>query len=425
MAGVVSDLLKDVPVPKMVKVRQLFNEDCIAKDKIYDTVLQQFDKPEIKATIKPGMSIAITCGSRGVANIDTITKGIVDFVKMQGGKPFIVPTMGSHGGATAEGQREILEGYHVTEKTMGCPIRSTMETVKIGYTDEGHPVLIDRYAKEADGIIVCGRVKPHTSFRGPFESGIMKMLTIGLGKQQGAEVCHAPGFKHMAHLVPLFGKAIIKHANILFALATIENAYDDTYKLVSMMPDEIETIEPVLLKEAFTKMPRIYFDSADILIVDRIGKNISGDGMDPNITGTFSTPYASGGLKTDFVTVLDLTDETHGSALGVGLALSTTRRLLNKMKFEMTYPNAITATVLQGARIPAVMDSDKEAIQICIRCMTEGDKNKPRIIRIKDSLHLKHIMISEAMLDEAKKNPNLVIESGPEEMPFNECGNLW
>ena len=425
MAGVVSDLLKDVELPRMVKVRQVFKDDSIPKEKVYETVLKQFDKPEIKATIKPGMSIAITCGSRGVANIATITRGIVDFVKQQGGEPFIIPTMGSHGGATAEGQLDILAGYNVTEKTMGCPIRATMDTTQIGYTEEGHPVFIDKYAAAADGIIVCGRVKPHTSFRGKVESGIMKMMTIGLGKQHGAEVCHASGFKYMGHLVPLFARAIMKNSNILFALATIENAYDETFKLVSMLPGEVETVEPDLLKEAYSLMPRIYFDSADILIVDKIGKNISGDGMDPNITGTFSTPYASGGLKKDFVTILDLTDETHGSALGIGLAHSTTRRLFNKMKFEMTYPNSITATVLETVRVPAVLDSDKEAIQICIRCMTEGDKKNPRIIRIKDSLHLKNIMISEAMLEEARKNPNLVIEGEPEYLPFDENGNLW
>ncbi len=425
MAGVVSELLKDVELPKMVKVGQLFNKDGIPKDKIYGAVFAQLNKPEIVAAVKPGMRIAITCGSRGVANIDVITKGIADFIKRQGGKPFIVPAMGSHGGATAEGQREVLKSYNVTEETMGCPVLATMETKQIGLTGEGHPVFIDKFAAEADGIIVCGRVKPHTGFRGKFESGIMKMMTIGLGKQHGAEVCHAAGFKYMAHLVPLFGRAILKHSNVLFALATIENAVDETYRLVSMMPDEIETVEPELLKEAYTLMPRLYFDSADILIIDKIGKNISGDGADSNITGTFITPYASGGLQKEYVVILDLTDETHGCAMGIAGAHATTKRLFDKMDFEMTYPNAITTTCLNALKVPAILSSDREAIQICIRCMTQGDRENPRIIRIQDTLHIEHILISEAMLGEARRHPDIVIEGEPAYMAFDENGNLW
>lgn len=425
MGGVVSALLKDVYLPRMVKIHQNFDASKIAKEDIPGVIFKELGAPKFDGTIKPGMRIAITCGSRGVANIVVITKAVADYVKSCGGQPFVVPAMGSHGGATDEGQRELLAGYGVTEETVGCPIISSMKTKLIGYTEEGHKVLIDKNAAEADGIIVVGRVKPHTSFRGPFESGIMKMMTIGLGKQEGAEVCHEAGFKHMGHLVPLFGKAILKYSPVISALAIIENAYDTTCKLVGLLPDEIETEEPKLLTEAKSRMARILIPETDVLVVDKIGKDMSGDGMDPNISGTFATPYASGGLKSQNVAVLDLTDATHGSAVGVGAAHATTLRLFNKMKWEMTYPNAITSTVLSTVRIPAVMDSDKEAIQICVRTCNEIDKSNPRIIRIPNTMHVGDILISEAHLEEAKANPNIEILGEPEYMNFDENGNLW
>ncbi|MCL2056706.1 MAG: lactate racemase domain-containing protein [Oscillospiraceae bacterium] len=425
MSGVVSGLIKDVPLPGMARVRQVFPRPKIEAGSIPGEIQAILEREEFSAQIKPGMRIAITAGSRGIANIALITKAIADFCKGRGAYPFVFPAMGSHGGATAEGQSLILEHYGITEDYLGCPILSGMETVEIGRTKEGQPVLIDKYASEADGIIVAGRVKPHTCFRGTYESGIMKMLAIGLGKQQGADNCHHAGFGKMAHYVPLFGNAIIKHANILFALAIIENAYDETYRLEGIMPGDIADTEPALLKDAYAHMPKILIDECDLLIVDQIGKNFSGDGMDPNITGTFCTPYAEGGIKAQRVTVLGLTPETGGNAMGIGMAHATTRRVFNRMDFDVTYPNSITSKVLEMSRVPMVMKNDREAIQICLRSCSDIDHSNPRIVRIANSLHIDNIYISSALLEEAKAADGMEIISGPEPFPFDADGNLF
>ena len=422
---VVAELVKDTCVPKMFRVKQVFPRPKIEKEEIPGLIENLLSQEKFASRIKPGMRIAITAGSRGVANVALTTRCIADFVKSRGALPFVVPAMGSHGGATAEGQKALLAGYGVTEEYVGCPVLSSMEVKKIGVNEEGGDVYIDKNAAEADGIILGCRIKPHTAFRGPYESGMMKMMAIGLGKQYGAEVCHEAGFKNMAKNVPLFGKCIIQNAPILFAVPTIENAFDETCRILAVAAEDIEEQEPGLLKEAFSDMPRILVDSCDVLIVDQIGKNFSGDGMDPNITGTFCTPYASGGIDSQRVAVLDLSPETHGNGLGIGLASATTKRVYDQLDLAAMYPNAITCTVLTGVRIPLVMESDKETIQVCIKSCNEIDKKNPRVVRIPNSLHLEHIMLSEAYLDEIRGNPNLMIESEPEYLPFDENGNLW
>ena len=422
---VVAELVKDTCVPKMFRVKQVFPRPQIEKEEIPGLIENLLSQEKFASRIKPGMRIAITAGSRGVANVALTTRCIADFVKSRGALPFVVPAMGSHGGATAEGQKALLAGYGVTEEYVGCPVLSSMEVKKIGVNEEGGDVYIDKNAAEADGIILGCRIKPHTAFRGPYESGMMKMMAIGLGKQYGAEVCHEAGFKNMAKNVPLFGKCIIQNAPILFAVPTIENAFDETCRILAVAAEDIEEQEPGLLKEAFSYMPRILVDSCDVLIVDQIGKNFSGDGMDPNITGTFCTPYASGGIDSQRVAVLDLSPETHGNGLGIGLASATTKRVYDQLDLAAMYPNAITCTVLTGVRIPLVMESDKETIQVCIKSCNEIDKKNPRVVRIPNSLHLEHIMLSEAYLDEIRGNPNLMIESEPEYLPFDENGNLW
>ena len=411
---VVADLVKDTYVPRMFRVKQNFPRPRIEKEEIPDVINGLLSQEKFASRIKPGMRIAITAGSRGVANVALTTRCIADFVKSRGASPFVVPAMGSHGGATAEGQKALLAGYGVTEENVGCPILSSMEVKKIGVNEEGGDVYIDKHAAEADGIILGCRIKPHTAFRGPYESGMMKMMAIGLGKQYGAEVCHEAGFKNMAKNVPLFGKCIIKNAPVLFAVPTIENAFDETCRILAVAAEDIEAQEPELLKEAFTYMPRILVDSCDVLIVDQIGKNFSGDGMDPNITGTFCTPYASGGIASQRVAVLDLSPETHGNGLGIGMASATTKRVYDQLDLASMYPNAITCTVLTGVRIPLVMESDKEAIQVCIKSCNEIDKKNPRIVRIPNSLQLEHIMLSEAYLDEIRDIPGLDVESEPE-----------
>lgn len=421
----VANLVSDQKLPKMFRIRQRFPRERIMSEEIPDVIEKLMSEERFASQIKPGMRIAVTAGSRGIANVALITKCIADFVKKRGGEPFVVPAMGSHGGATAQGQTAILNSYGITEEYIGCPILSSMEVKKIGVNEEGMDVYIDRYAAEADGIIISCRIKPHTAFRGPYESGIMKMMTIGLGKQHGAEVCHEAGFKHMAKYVPMFGKAILKNAPVLFAIASIENAYDETAKLAAVLADEVEEKEPPLLKEAFANMPRILVDECDVLVVDQIGKNFSGDGMDPNITGTFCTPYASGGIKAQRVCVLDLSPETHGNGIGLGYSSATTKRVFDQLDFASMYPNAITCTVLGGVRIPIVMESDKEAIQVCVRTCNEIDKENPRIVRIPNSLHIEHIMLSEAYYEEVKKHPDIEILSEPEYLPFDAEGNLW
>lgn len=421
----VADMVSDQKLPRMFRAKQKFPRDSIEVEKIPNIIEHLLSDEKFSSQIKPGMRIAITAGSRGIANVALTTKCIADFVKKKGAKPFIVPAMGSHGGATAEGQREILEGYGITEAYTGCPIVSSMEVKKIGLTEDGREVFIDKHAAEADGIILGCRIKPHTAFRGPYESGMMKMMAIGLGKQYGAEVCHEAGFKNMAKNVPMFGKAIIENAPILFAVPTIENAYDETWKITAVNADEIEEKEPELLKEAAANMPRILVDSCDVLVVDQIGKNFSGDGMDPNITGTFCTPYATGGIQSQKVCVLDLSPETHGNGIGLGYSSATTKRVFDKLDLASMYPNAITCTVLGGVRIPIIMESDKEAIQVCVKTCNEIDKSNARIVRIPNSLHIEHIMLSEAYYDEVRKNPDMEIESEPEDWGFDENGNLW
>lgn len=261
---VVKKICQDVSVPKMIKVRQHFVEDNISPQDIPAVVQDCLKRDAISSQIKPGMSIAITCGSRGVANINIIIKAVVDYVKSLGANPFVFPAMGSHGGATAEGQLQIVNGYGVTEEAMGCPIKASMETKQIATTDDGRPVFIDKYASEADGIILVGRIKAHTQFVGPYESGLMKMAVIGMGKQHGAEGVHAQGFKNMAANIQRYGKAILKNAPVICGVGTIENAYDQTYKLAALTPEEIIQQEPELLKEAKKVMGHILIDNADV-----------------------------------------------------------------------------------------------------------------------------------------------------------------
>jgi hypothetical protein len=252
------------------------------------------------------------------------------------------------------------------------------------------------------------------------------MMTIGLGKREGADICHEAGFGSMAHLVPLFGRCILKNAPIVLGLAILENAYGETCKFAALRPDEIDEQEPALLEEARTHLPLISFPETDVLVIDRIGKDISGDGMDPNVTGASPcSPFVSGGLKSQRTVVLDLTQATHGAALGIGAAHTITRRLFNKIDYEATYINVITARVLEFVRIPCILETDREAVQLALRTCTGIDRARPRIIRIADSLHTETLWISEAMRAEAEKNPKVTVETGPEPWAFNGEGNLW
>jgi hypothetical protein len=410
----------------MFQVRQRFDPHRIESADIPAVVFAELSRPGIADGIRAGMRVAVTCGSRGINNIALIIKSIVDFVQSKNAFPVIIPAMGSHGGASAEGQKELLAGYGVTEAYMGCPIVSSMETVVIGTSEAGHQVRIDRNAAESDAIILAGRIKPHTDFRGEFESGLMKMMAIGLGKREGADICHKMGFAHMRQMVPLFARCILKNAPIALGLAILENAYYETYKITALGPGEIEEKEPILLEEARRHLPLILFKNADVLVIDRIGKDISGDGMDPNITGaSHCSPHITGGLDAQRTVILDLSPATHGSAYGMGAAHTITRRLFEKIDYEATYINAITCTVLDFVRIPCILDTDKQAIQLALRTCNGIDQEAARIIRIADSVHTEKILLSEAMMGEAEENPDIEILSAPEAWPFNDAGNLW
>lgn len=358
--SIVSELVADAFIPRMALVRQNFPRPLVADPAA--RVRELIFADDARATVKPGMEIAVTCGSRGVANVHLITREICRCVRELGAIPFIIPAMGSHGGATAAGQRQIIESYGVTEEFCGAEIRATMDVMKIGVTEGGNEVCIDRYAARADGIIVAGRVKPHTDFRGPYESGVMKMITIGLGKQHGAEEFHRRGPKYMAHNLPLFGNTIIRNVAILFGFAILENAFDETARIELLIRNDIAAGEPPLLEEARRLMVKSYISEVDLLIVDRVGKDISGDGMDPNITGRYCNPYVSGGMEAKKMAVLDLTDETHGQMVGIGYGDTTTRRCFEKCDFEASYPNALTSTTFSPFRIPMIFPTDREAI---------------------------------------------------------------
>lgn len=422
MSSVVSNLVENVDVPKVYRVKQIFDDSHIKTEDISKVILENLSLKDIK--IKAGMTVAITAGSRGIANMPLILKTLVDFVYSQGGKPYLVATMGSHGGATSDGQRKILEGFKITEDTMGCPIKSSMETVSVGLNEEGVEVFASKDVLDADGVIVCNRIKPHTCFRGPFESGLMKMMAIGIGKQFGADHCHKEGFQNMAKNVALFGKTVMKAIPLICGVAILENAFDKTHELVVMHPHEIEKLEPDYLKKAINLLPKIYAPECEVLVCDTIGKNFSGSGMDSNITGTFVTPYASGGLVSQRVAVLDLSDESHHNATGSGMAHVTTRRFFDKIDFEQTYPNVLTSTVIENVRIPMVMKNDKQAIQACLRTCTGYQSEHPRLIRISNSLEIGTIYMSYHYLDMIEKSDNLMLDSELMDLPFDQDGHL-
>ena len=424
--GTVSRLLKDVRLPRMFHAAQRFADTHIKREEIEAAIFHEIRRSGMDMRVKPGMRVAITAGSRGIRNVDEITRSIATFVKSRGAIPFIAPAMGSHGGATAEGQTELLAGYGITPDAMGCEILSSMETVLLGYSDLGKPVYMDKNAYEADGVILSCRLKPHNAFRGPVESGPCKMMTVGLGKQKGAEQVHADGMDIIAKNIPSMARVTLGTGKILFALPCLENAYDQTMMFEAIAPEDILRREEELLKIAFANMPSILVGAGDVLIVDCVGKNFSGTGVDPNITGTFSTPYASGGVEVQRTCFLNLSEESHGNSLGVGLASAITRRIFDRIDADAMYTNCITSTVIRSAMIPCVLSTDKEAVQFCLRTCNRIDGDSPRVIRIQNSLHLGQVMLSEAYYRDvlAGRYDGLTALDAPEDMLFSEEGTL-
>lgn len=420
--AIIQSLLQGIPLPRMVKVRQKF--DAPAVDNVEQTLRNEIAKEAVAKKIQPGMRIAVAVGSRGLADLPVLVRVTVEELKKRGAHPFIVPAMGSHGGATAAGQIEVLANLGITEKTAGCAIISSMEVIEIGRLANGLAVLIDKQAYEADGIVVIARIKPHTAFRGASESGLAKMLTIGLGKQKGADSCHAYSFKYMAQFVVDMAKIKLDQCKFLFGVATVENAYDRIRIVEAVPAEEFIKRDQELLPLARISMAKLILTKIDVLIVDKIGKDISGDGMDPNITGRYPTPYARGGPEISKLVVLDLTERTHGNANGMGPADFTTRKLFNKIDYESTYANALTSTVCEPIRIPMILETDQQAIAAAIKTCNARELSKVRVVRIKNTLELGEIYISEAMLPEAEQHEQLEICSEPLLMNFDETGNL-
>lgn len=420
--SVVNDIIKDIPLPNMVKVRQEFDRTRL--ENVAAEVRKCLERREILGNLRPGMTVAVAVGSRGISNHALIVRETVRFLRDHGARPFIVSSMGSHGGATAEGQRAILEGYGIREEYCGCPVKAGTDCALIGYTGDGSPVYIDRYAAEADGIVLVNRIKPHTAFRGPYESGLMKMMAIGLGKQKGAETCHAAGFENMAENIPRFAAAVLKNCNILAGIAILENAYDETREVIALAADEIPEQEPELLERAKRYMPRILVDHVDLLVVGQIGKNFSGDGMDPNIAGTFATKCASGGLNTKRVAVLDISDESHGNGVGFGMADVSTRRAYEKFDFEMSYPNALTCLVSQVVKVPMIFDSDQLCLKAGIKLCAGIEHRNARVVYIHNTLKLGEIYISANLVPQAEAVEGVTVAGEERPMEFDGNGNL-
>lgn len=418
----IKELLGPVYIPKMISVRQRFLATRL--ENVGLAVREQLTASGKLQEIKHGDRIAIGVGSRGIANLGLIVRTVVGLVKERGAVPFIVPAMGSHGGATAEGQTAILAHLGITRESVGAEIRATMDVVSHGHSRGGLPVLMDANASEADGIIVVNRIKPHTSFHGTVESGLLKMLVIGFGKQRGADVAHARGFGHMSAHIMDIGEAILERLPVHFGLGVIENAFDETAKIAVVSPADFMEREPHLLREAKSMMPRILINNLHVLIVDEIGKDISGVGMDPNITGRFPNEFVQPDFHANRVAVLRLTEKSDGNAAGIGLADVTTTKVEQAMDRAKGYMNALTSTSMASPRLPMVLSSDKLAIQAALKTCLEPDRQKLRVVRIKNTLHLEHIYISEALLEAVNGQDDIEVLGPAQDMDFDDDGNL-
>jgi len=413
-----------MPFPSMARFRQRFEVNSIGN--VAGAVREQLAAAGLKEAIAPGARIAVTGGSRGIDEIDLITRTVIDCIRECGGKPFVLPAMGSHGGATAEGQKEVLSSYGISQESMGVPVEATMEVVKVDTLDDGTPVFVNRLALEADGIVLVNRVKPHTSFRGPYESGLMKILTVGLGCHRGATLAHSQGAQGLTRMVPGIARAMMKKTRVVMGVAIIENAYEKTARIACMPAVEIEQREPELLAEARQAMPRLMVQGIDLLIVDEMGKDISGTGMDTNVIGRMMLPGVKEPEKPGVsrIVVLDLSERTHGNANGVGLADIVTRRLFERIDFKATYANAFTSTFLNRAYIPVVMETDREAVAAVLDLLRMENPAKARVARITNTLKLERIQISEALVREFGGHPDLEQESDLEPMAFSDAGTL-
>ena len=411
-------------LPVMCDVIQHFQTPRLLD--IAAAVRQQMGSIGLETQIRPGDTVAITAGSRGVANIAVILREIAACFTALGARPFLVPAMGSHGGGTAAGQLKMLASLGVTEQSVGVPIRATMETVIVAETSNGLPVHFDRYASEADHVFVVNRVKPHTRFVGPVESGLHKMMLIGLGKHEGARVYHA-GILTMSfpEIIEAVAERVLQVCRVCGGMAILENAEDETALVEAVRPEQFRSREPELLALANEWLPRLPFDDVDLLIVDRIGKNISGVGMDANVVGRKFNDHAATAqdrTRCRRIFVRGLTEETSGNATGIGIAEFTTRRVVEKIDSVVTRINCITGNHPEAAMIPITFDTDQEAVEAALTTIGMIAPKNARIIQIADTLHLSRVRVSEAYFEEVRQSSRMQLSGEPYAFPLDGAG---
>lgn len=387
-----------IKLPVMYHLEQIFPNDVL--EDIRGKLTDDFKSDKIKNTVKQGQRIAVLVGSRGICDLDITVRATIDGLLNMGAEPFIVPAMGSHGGGVAEEQQKIIEGYGITEEAMGVPIKSSMETVVIGETPEGVPVHIDRNAYEADGIVPVGRVKVHTDFDGPIESGLCKMLAIGGGKHNGCSRLHQEGFGKFPVLIPQIAGIMLEKLNVPFGVAIIENGHEQVYHVEAVPGSEIMEREPELLRISKSLMPRLQFDEIDVLIVEQIGKDVTGAGMDPNITGRRSVgripDFDGPDIKRIFV--LGLSHGTHSNATGCGIADFILQSAYEQIDLLSTYTNCIASGNPEAGKMPVIVETEEDGLRAAIQTCAGIDPDNAKVVKIKDTLHLIDIQVSESML---------------------------
>lgn len=412
--------------PQIFRVRQHFERPQVHD--IEATVSAELSKLALGERVRPGQSVAITAGSRGIAHIALIIRTIVKHFQQLGAMPFIVPAMGSHGGGTAEGQRQIIEDYGITEEYCGCPIRASMETVIVCQAAEGFPVHFDRHAFGADHVVVCGRIKPHTGFVGDIESGLMKMMLIGLGKHHGARIYHrAIQDYSFGQIVRSVAREVLSKCRIVAGVGIVENGYDETARIEAIAPEQFEDREKALLVLAKQWLPRLPFPKADLLLIDEIGKNISGTGMDTNVVGRKYLDHRARDdefPKIRQIIIRGLTEATHGNATGIGLAEFALSRAIEAMDVEVTRTNCLTGGHATGAMIPIHYPTDRQVLDIALPGIGLTDPEHARLMWIHNTLDVAELECSAAYWSEAQGRSDLELLCSPRALPFDEQGFL-
>jgi hypothetical protein len=411
-------------LPPIARIRQSFDQPEVAD--VPRAVARAIRESRIVERVPCGGSIALTVGSRGIAGIARIARAAVEELRSLSFAPFVVAAMGSHGGGTPERQRALLAELGVTEDTIGCPVRCEMDTVVLGTNAFGLPIHFDQNAFDADGIVLLNRIKPHTSFTGRYESGLLKMLAIGLGKRQGAAQVHKLGLPGLKTMLPAVGAFLLQRTPVALGLALVENAREHTAKVVSVEPEELLEVEPRLLDEARELMARLPFDQIDVLVVGELGKNYSGTGLDPNVIGRQRVETMPD-LPRPVVTrlaVLDLSAETRGNALGIGLADLTTERLVRALDPVPMRVNSLTSNFLTRARVPLSLPTDRDVIAACLDTCWRTDRSEARMVLIPNTLELTTLWITAPLRPDVERQPNLALESDFVPIPFDGAGNL-